>query len=242
MSIGNAAFAWCSGLTSINIPEGVKSIGSQAFQGCNSLTSITIPDGVTSIEDYAFSDCEKLDRLTSLAAFPPEIVSCVFQYSGLISTGTVYIPEGTTAIYQKKWGTDLNYIEMPSVELNDDNVGEDNNIDITIVDCTENTITVKISSKSQVDIEIIVNGVKISITDLKALSEVSAVRNADGTYTISGVQTGDVIKFVAKDTTPINDVYADPKIAEGIYDVTGRKISAPQRGINIINGQKVIVK
>lgn len=33
-SIGSLAFANCSALTSINIPDGVTSIGSQAFYGC----------------------------------------------------------------------------------------------------------------------------------------------------------------------------------------------------------------
>lgn len=44
----------CSGLTSINIPDGVTTIGTFAFQDCSGLTSITIPAGVTNIGDYAF--------------------------------------------------------------------------------------------------------------------------------------------------------------------------------------------
>ena len=35
----------------------VTSIGDQAFQYCSGLTSITIPEGVTSIGDRAFSGC-----------------------------------------------------------------------------------------------------------------------------------------------------------------------------------------
>ena len=46
-SIGKEAFYGCSGLTSINIPEGVTSIGDNAFDGCSGLTSINIPEGVT---------------------------------------------------------------------------------------------------------------------------------------------------------------------------------------------------
>ena len=56
-SIGYYAFNYCSGLTSITIPNSVTSIRSSAFQGCYGLTSITIPNSVTAIGDYAFYDC-----------------------------------------------------------------------------------------------------------------------------------------------------------------------------------------
>ena len=53
-SIGNDAFADCSFLTSITIPNSVTSIGWAAFRNCSSLTSITIPNSVTSIGSDAF--------------------------------------------------------------------------------------------------------------------------------------------------------------------------------------------
>ena len=39
-SIGDDAFYYCSGLTSVTIPNSVTSIGQSAFYGCNGLTSI----------------------------------------------------------------------------------------------------------------------------------------------------------------------------------------------------------
>ena len=62
-SIGNNAFYECTSLTAINIPEGVTSIGEYAFRGCSSLTAINIPEGVTSIEDYTFDDCSSLTAI-----------------------------------------------------------------------------------------------------------------------------------------------------------------------------------
>ena len=56
-SIGKDAFSYCSGLTSVTIPNSVTSIGEGAFSGCSGLTSITIPNSVTSIGDYAFLFC-----------------------------------------------------------------------------------------------------------------------------------------------------------------------------------------
>ena len=55
-SIGNSAFFYCSGLTSITIPEGVTSIGDGAFE-YSGLTYITIPESVTSIGNDAFGWC-----------------------------------------------------------------------------------------------------------------------------------------------------------------------------------------
>ena len=56
-TIGERAFAHCSGLTSITIPNSVTSIGDRAFENCSGLTSVTIPNSVTSIGNYAFSHC-----------------------------------------------------------------------------------------------------------------------------------------------------------------------------------------
>ena len=56
-SIGKSAFSFCTGLTSITIPNSVTSIGESAFFNCSSLTSISIPNSVTSIESGAFAYC-----------------------------------------------------------------------------------------------------------------------------------------------------------------------------------------
>lgn len=63
-SIGDSAFMGCSGLTSINIPDGVTSIKNGTFLGCSSLTSINIPNSVTHIGDNAFYRCKGLTSIT----------------------------------------------------------------------------------------------------------------------------------------------------------------------------------
>ena len=60
LHIGEGAFAWCYGLTSVTIPDSVTSIGEDAFYWCESLTSVTIPASVTEIGKDAFDDCIKL--------------------------------------------------------------------------------------------------------------------------------------------------------------------------------------
>ncbi|MBO7377543.1 MAG: leucine-rich repeat domain-containing protein, partial [Clostridia bacterium] len=63
-SIGSYAFAYCSSLTSISIPNSVTSIGNGAFAYCSSLTSISIPNSVTSIGSWAFEYCSSLTSIT----------------------------------------------------------------------------------------------------------------------------------------------------------------------------------
>ncbi len=62
-SIGNSAFHYCRGLTSITIPNSVTSIGNSAFSYCYGLTSITIPNSVTTIGNNAFYECSNLTSI-----------------------------------------------------------------------------------------------------------------------------------------------------------------------------------
>ena len=94
-SIGFAAFRDCSRLTSVEIPDGVTSIGGSAFEGCIELTSVEIPDGVTSIGGSAFEGCIGLTSV-EIPAGVTSIDSHAF--SGCSSLTSVEIPAGVTSI------------------------------------------------------------------------------------------------------------------------------------------------
>lgn len=59
-SIGDYAFWYCSSLTSVELPSSVTSIGQKAFKLCSSLSSVVIPYSVTKIEWDTFTQCENL--------------------------------------------------------------------------------------------------------------------------------------------------------------------------------------
>ena len=93
-SIGDGAFAYCP-LTSVTIPNSVTSIGEYAFRGCTGLTSVTIGNSVTSIGDEAFNGCS---GLTSVAI--PNSVTSIGKYAFADCSGltSVTIPSSVTSI------------------------------------------------------------------------------------------------------------------------------------------------
>ena len=93
--IGEYAFAYCSGLTSLTLPVGITSIGEFAFSGCSGLTSLTLPAGITSIGEYAFYGCSGLTSLTLPAGITEIGESTFSNCSGLTS---LTLPDGITSI------------------------------------------------------------------------------------------------------------------------------------------------
>ncbi|MDE5763682.1 MAG: leucine-rich repeat protein [Ruminococcus sp.] len=94
-SIGDGAFATCSGLTSITLPDNVTNIGRSAFSYCGSLTSITLPDNVINIGRSAFEGCSGLTEIT----IPENVISIgVFAFDSCFGLISITIPESVTSI------------------------------------------------------------------------------------------------------------------------------------------------
>jgi len=110
-SIGSSAFASCTSLTSIAIPEAVTVIDQSVFNGCRSLHSITMGDNVTSIGITAFYNT----ALTSID-FPAALTSIgqsAFENSKL--TGDIVLPDQLTAIGTQAFaGTQLTGVTIPA--------------------------------------------------------------------------------------------------------------------------------
>ena len=106
-SIGEFAFSGCSGLTSLTLPAGITSIGEYAFYGCSGLTSLNLPDGITSIGEFAFSYCSGLTSIYVYAEKVPRIGRYAFE--GCASRKcTLYVPKGTYDNYRL---SELGYFE-----------------------------------------------------------------------------------------------------------------------------------
>jgi len=79
----------------LNIPAKIKGmavtgIGGNAFANCSALTSVVIPDSVTSLASYAFANCSKLARAVFLGA--PSVESTAFIGAGLTTPDSSGLP------------------------------------------------------------------------------------------------------------------------------------------------------
>ena len=144
-SIGEEAFSWCYGLTSITIPNSVTNIGDYAFHGCSGLTSVTIGNSVTNIGNYAFTHCSGLTSVTignsvtsigegaflfcpgltsviSLIEEPFEINENTFCYWAgdheEFTTATLYVPAGTKEKYESTsaWNMFKDIVELELID------------------------------------------------------------------------------------------------------------------------------
>lgn len=109
-SIGESAFEWCSDLTSIDIPKNVKSIAKATFCGCIQLASLTMPNGVTSIGEGAFAECS----LTNINI--PDSVTYIgdVAFKGCRSLKSIDIPNSVKTI---GWGAFQDCTHLTSVNI-----------------------------------------------------------------------------------------------------------------------------
>jgi hypothetical protein len=107
-----AAFADCTSLTGITLPNSITSIPDSAFED-SSLSSVTIPSSVTNVGDQAFYQCFNLAAVYCEGNAPvvgiQEFDNSSIDYSGN-DPGVVYYLAGTTG-----WGA--TYGGLPSVML-----------------------------------------------------------------------------------------------------------------------------
>lgn len=108
-TIGDYAFYFCKGLTSINIPNGVTAIGYYAFGYCYNLTTVIIPSSVTAIGDFAFYSCNNLTDLFCYAENVPSAENGTF-----VGDFTLHVPAASISAYksQAPW-SDFNIVSLP---------------------------------------------------------------------------------------------------------------------------------
>ena len=121
-SIDIGAFRGCTGLTSVTIPNSVRSIGRYAFSYCTRLTSVTIPNSVTSIGNFAFEDCTGLTSIVVAEDNPTfdsrNNCNCIIETSSntlAVGCKNSVIPNSVTSIgYGAFDGTGLTARTIPS--------------------------------------------------------------------------------------------------------------------------------
>ena len=99
--IGSSAFASCTNLQELSLPQYIETISPYAFQDCISLRILELPESVTTIEESAFFGCTSLIQL-SMQQGLQKIGTTAFY--GCSALSIVSIPEGVTEIGDYAFG------------------------------------------------------------------------------------------------------------------------------------------
>ena len=120
--IADCAFALCSSLTSVTIPNNVTNIGGGIFGRCVNLQSVVLPENITSLsratldeyESYGFfTDCSSLTSITLNSTTPPSIGYKIF--GGVDMSIPIYVPCGCVDAYRNSdWSIFSNIQEPPA--------------------------------------------------------------------------------------------------------------------------------
>ncbi len=100
-TIGKDAFRDCVNLTTVTIPNSVTTIGESAFVSVEHLETVTIGTGITSIVNGAFYGNAELTTVTCSATTPPSIGEMVF--GSCSNLEHIYVPTESVDAYKTAW-------------------------------------------------------------------------------------------------------------------------------------------
>ena len=252
-SIGDEAFWYCSGLTSITIGNSVTSIGEWAFSRCSGLTSVTIPNSVTSIGDYAFYKCSGLTSVT----IPNSVTSigddAFYKCSSLTS---ITIPNSVTSIGAQafQYCSGLTSVTIGNSVTSIGNRAFYNCSGLTSVTIPNSVTSIGNRAFEEVDIPTVISLIENPFTIYGKTSDSRTFSQNTFNNATLYVPKGTIDKYKAtkgwKDFLFIEEgVPAGISVVENIeenkaviYNLNGVRQSGPKKGINIINGKKVVLK
>ena len=219
--------------SSITIPSEVKynnktykvtSIGCFAFYECKEVKSIKLPNTVTSIEQQAFEYCENLTSIN----LPPSIKKIEMGvFSGCQSLTSIIIPEGVTTISQEAfmYCGSLTSIVLPSTII------------FISPESFQNCPNLKsITTKSPTPINL------YNYT-FEVFGELHVPAGSKEAYSKAPIwKNFTIIEDTETETTGIAQLSSITQQPTSVFNLSGQSLTAPRKGLNIINGKKVIIK
>ena len=217
-------FYSCIGLESVTVGDGVERIGKWAFSGCSNLSEFVFGSNVTSIGEEAFSDCVNMTTITGRAVLPPV---CGAQALDDINKWncTLLVPELNLKSYQNadQWKEFL-FVENFVTQDNYVTYIIDGEIYKTLLLTPGNSIIAPYVADK--------NGKPFGGWNMNDYISISG-------YPI--MPDEDITIYGSYNTSAIININADKK-ENVIYDLYGRVVDVPTKGIYIINGKKVLIR
>ena len=261
--IEKGTFAGCKNLTSITIPNSVTLIGKEAFESCSGLTSLTIPNSVTNIGDGAFRGCSGLTSITveeGNSTFDSrDNCNAIIETSTnqlILGCQNTKIPNSVTSIGERAFYgcSGLTSLTIPNSVTSIGYDAFESCFNLTSVTIPNSVTSIKsFAFFGNPNLSVVVS----LIENPFSISYVFGDYSGSGDYFNNAtlyVPVGTKEKYQATDGWKdfVNIVEGTPtsiKVIENIqnknatiYDLNGVRLSTPKKGINIINGQKVVVK
>ena len=213
----------CKSLTSITIPNSVVSIGDLVFCNCSTLASITIPESVKSIGSFAFYRTKWYDNQPNGLVYAGKVL---YEFKGSMPSDTkIDIQEGTVGIasYAFSICSGLTSIIIPNSVTS---IGYG-----AFSGCSGLTsVTILAENPPIMDGNSLNDNVTIHV-----LPGCKAKYEAANSW-----QNYNIVEDV---TTGIDIVKGSPTISpDKIFSISGQQLYKTQKGVNIINGKKILVK
>ena len=84
-AVGDYAFRYCTGLTSVVLSDGIASVGNSAFYSCTGIVELTLPASMTSLGNGAFSLLGSLSDVWITLSARASNPNCIrsFSFSGM---------------------------------------------------------------------------------------------------------------------------------------------------------------
>lgn len=223
--IGTQAFGSCTGLTDVTIGSAVAKIGIRAFDNCTNLKNVTFSDSVTEIGEYAFNDCSSLVSMTL-----PNSVTMIdgSAFKNCIGLESITMGNSVAEIGKEAFGgcSSLASVTMNSSPEIGYYVFRDCDALTTIYSLSVMPPSFKNSSAFSNDHYKTVN-VYVPQEALAAYQSTFIWKN--------------FLNLQAFDPAGIDPAKATDGKAT-YYDLRGYRLTAPKRGLNIVDGKKVFIK
>ena len=228
--IGGGLFGNHKNLTSINIPKSVTYIGDGAFYDCIGLTSVNLPENVTYIGNSAFAYCSNLTSINL-----PDEISIIGNsaFSNCTNLTAIIIPKGLSFIEQNTFSrcSNLESIILPQ------------NIDSIAWHAFWGCYNLKSITSLNPTPPIVEDGNEFPYTT----ATLYVPTGSKEAYQAANFWKDFMNIVEIDDPDGISSSTMDELENTSIYDLNGRKLDKPQRGINIIRmsdgtSRKVLIK
>ena len=226
-TIGESAFYDCENLTKVSLGNSVTTIGESAFRNCDNLTEISLPNSVTTIGESAFQNCENLTEISL-----PNSVTTIGQFAfyDCDNLTKVSLGNSVTKIGDFAFKDCENLTEI-SLGKSVAEIGSG-----ALTGCSNLTTIYSLNpTPPTFESDEFTNKQYINMNVYVAKGSLAAYQTADIWKNFWNLQEYST-------DTGIGNITVDGVQENKIYDLQGRKQDAPQHGINIINGKKVLVK